>query len=55
MSEQRVEPDTTSPDDEIYEPPEVSDFGALVELTLSGNSSLSDLSGFNSATPSGGS
>lgn len=55
MSEQRVEPDTTIPEDEIYEPPEISDFGALAELTLSGNAAMSDLSGFSTATPSGGS
>lgn len=57
MSEQRAELDTTIPADEIYEPPEISDFGALAELTLSGNASMSDLSGFGVATPgpSGGS
>jgi hypothetical protein len=55
MSEQRAETDLTNAEDETYEPPEVSDYGALVELTLSGNSVASDLAGFNTATPGGGS
>lgn len=54
MSEQRAEPDTTIAEDEKYEPPEVSDFGQLVELTLSGNAPLSDAFG-NATAVSGGS
>ncbi len=57
MSEQRAEPDTTIAEDETYEPPEVSDFGALVELTLGGGNAVqSDLASFNVAMQiSGGS
>lgn len=57
MSEQRAEPDTTNTEDETYEPPEVSDFGALAELTRGGGpAALSDLAAFNNQTAmSGGS
>jgi hypothetical protein len=54
MSEDRAEPDTGIPEDETYEPPEVSDFGSLVELTLSGHNALTDMGGWGTASSAGG-
>jgi hypothetical protein len=54
MSEDRAVPEGANPEVESYEPPEVSDFGSLVELTLSGSSALTDVAGFSSASATGG-
>jgi hypothetical protein len=54
MSEDRAEPDAAIPEDETYEPPEVSDFGSLVELTLSGGNQMTDMGGWAVATSGGG-
>jgi hypothetical protein len=55
MSEDRAKPESVIPEVETYEPPEVSDFGSLVALTLSGSSALTDVAGFSSASATGGS
>jgi hypothetical protein len=55
MSENRTEPETEIFEHEIYEPPEISDYGRLVDLTLSGNNALTDAAGFATASAAGGS
>lgn len=55
MSEDRAQPENTNPEVEAYEPPEVIDYGRLVELTLSGNNALTDAAGFATASAAGGS
>jgi hypothetical protein len=56
MSDNRAVPETEIDAVEEYEPPEVSDYGRLVDLTLSGSSAaLSDAAGFNVASAAGGS
>ena len=54
MTEDRAAPEGAIPEDEVYETPEVSDFGSLVELTRSGNTRLTDMTGFAVASASGG-
>ena len=55
MSEHQAQPENANLEAETYEPPEVTDYGRLVELTLSGNTALSDATGFATASVSGGS
>jgi hypothetical protein len=55
MSEHQAQPETAISEAEIYEPPEVIDYGSLVELTLSGNNALTDAAGFATASSAGGS
>jgi hypothetical protein len=55
MSEHQAQPETASPDVETYEPPELIDYGSLVELTRSGNNALTDAAGFATASAAGGS
>jgi hypothetical protein len=55
MSEDRAQPENTIGEVEAYEPPEVTDYGRLVELTLSGNNALTDAAGFATASAAGGS
>lgn len=56
MSENRAVAETEIAAVENYEPPEVIDYGRLVELTLSGsNGIMSDVAGFNAASAVGGS
>jgi hypothetical protein len=55
MSENRAEPETEIVEAETYEPPEVTDYGRLVDLTLSGNNALTDAAGFATASAAGGS
>jgi len=45
MSEHQAQPENANLEAETYEPPEVTDYGRLVELTLSGNTALSDAAG----------
>jgi hypothetical protein len=55
MNEDRVVPETEITAAEIYEPPEVTDYGRLVELTLSGSNVMNDATGFATAAVAGGS